>query len=178
MRPRREIADRDIKRLESLARENLDKAQLQRVQCVLLRAQQGMTCDAVAAVVGWHPGWVRQVWSAFLRDGAQALVSKARGGRRRSNLSLDRERELVERFETHARHGGVLEISRIREAYEQAAGHGVPASTIYRLLARHGWRKVVPRPRHPKNDPAAGEEFKKNSRRSSRASAGGKRPKV
>jgi transposase len=34
-------------------------------------------------------------------------------------------------------------------------------STIYRLLERHGWRKVMPRPRHPKADVAAQAAFKK-----------------
>ncbi|MDP9311951.1 MAG: winged helix-turn-helix domain-containing protein [Chloroflexota bacterium] len=32
------------------------------------------------------------------------------------------------------------------------------------MLARHGWRKRVPRPTHPEADPAAQEAFKKTSR--------------
>jgi hypothetical protein len=30
-------------------------------------------------------------------------------------------------------------VRTIRKAYEAAVGKRVPASTIYRLLARHGW---------------------------------------
>jgi hypothetical protein len=30
------------------------------------------------------------------------------------------------------------------------------------MLARNGWRKVTPDTRHPKADPAAQDEFKKN----------------
>jgi hypothetical protein len=37
-----------------------------------------------------------------------------------------------------------LEVSRVKAAYEQALGRKVPKSTVYRMLARHGWRKVVP----------------------------------
>ena len=33
-------------------------------------------------------------------------------------------------------------------------GHEVDDSTIYRLLARHGWRKLMPRPTHPCSEPA------------------------
>jgi hypothetical protein len=33
---------------------------------------------------------------------------------------------------------------------------------VYRLLARHGWRKVAPDTRHPKSDPAEQERWKKN----------------
>ena len=35
-------------------------------------------------------------------------------------------------------------------------------STTYRLLARHGWRKVQPDTKHPKGDPVKQDEFKKN----------------
>ena len=42
-------------------------------------------------------------------------------------------------------------------------GKAVARSTVYRLLERHGWRKVVPRPRHPKADVAAQAAFKKGS---------------
>jgi hypothetical protein len=37
----------------------------------------------------------------------------------------------------------------------------VHISTIYRLLDRHGWRKLVPRPRHPKANPEEQAIFKK-----------------
>ena len=40
-------------------------------------------------------------------------------------------------------------------------GHEVDESTIYRLLNRHGWRKLMPRPRHPQADLQEQEEFKK-----------------
>ena len=40
-------------------------------------------------------------------------------------------------------------------------GRPVAASVVWRLLARHGWRKVAPDTRHPKSDPAAQEAWKK-----------------
>jgi hypothetical protein len=36
---------------------------------------------------------------------------------------------------------------------------------MYRLLDRHGWRKLMPRPRHPKADPQAKEQLKKTLQR-------------
>jgi transposase len=42
-------------------------------------------------------------------------------------------------------------------------GHEVHKSTISRLLRRHGWRKPMPRPVHPKASPEAQEQFKKTS---------------
>ena len=148
---------------------------MQRIQCVLLRARQGMDCNKVASLVGWNAGWVRQVWSRYLHEGVDGLVCQDRGGRRRSNLSLDEENILVERFVQSAKAGGIVVVSEIQCAYENEVGHPVPKSTVYRMLARHGWRKVVPRPHHPKNDPAAIADFKKNSRGSSHAKGKGKR---
>ena len=35
--------------------------------------------------------------------------------------------------------------------------------TVYRMLARHGWRKAAPDTKHPNSDPVAQEAWKKNS---------------
>jgi transposase len=175
MRPFLPITEGNLVELERLLKGATSKSEMQRIQCVLLRARQEMNSEGVAASVGFSPGWVRQVWSAYLREGAKGLVCQVRGGRRRSNLTVSQERELVERFREKARAGGILVVSEIHRQYEEAVGHAVPKSTIYRMLARQGWRKVPPRPHHPKNDPEVCAAFKKNSRRSSRGKGSGKR---
>jgi hypothetical protein len=43
--------------------------------------------------------------------------------------------------------------------------HEVHITSISRLLDRHGWRKLVPRPRHPKANAAEQAAFKKTLRR-------------
>jgi len=159
MRPARAFDESGVRELERLLRESASKAQLQRIQCVLLRARQGMNSEQIAQLVGWNAGWVRQVWAAFLREGPQGVISQARGGRARSNLTFEAEQALVRKFEAKARSGGLLLVSEIRSAYEQQIGRPAAKSTVYRMLARHGWRKVSPRPRHPKNDPLACESF-------------------
>jgi hypothetical protein len=57
--------------------------------------------------------------------------------------------------------GELLNIHDLKRAYERAIGHATSNSTVYDLLARHGWRKLMPRPFHPKRDVAAQEAFKK-----------------
>ena len=47
-------------------------------------------------------------------------------------------------------HAGALEFR----------GHAAD-STVYNLLHRHGWRKLMPRPFHPKRNLAAQNAFKK-----------------
>jgi hypothetical protein len=82
---------------------------------------------------------------------------------------MEEERALVERFAEKARAGGLpVVVSAIHRAYECAVGHAVPKSTVYRMLARQGWKKVAPRSRHPQNDPTARADFKKSAPTSSR----------
>ena len=86
---------------------------------------------------------------------------RGRGGRRHQHLSADAEAELLAPFAAQAQAGGLLHVSEIKHALEQQVGNTVAASTVYRMLDRHGWRKVVPRPRHPKADTQAQDAFKK-----------------
>ena len=93
--------------------------------------------------------------------GLQALKSKPSGGRKRENMTLAEERVLLARFAKAAGAGEMLNIHDLKAAYERDIGHATSNSTVYNLLARHGWRKLMPRPFHPKRDIAAQNAFKK-----------------
>ena len=84
-----------------------------------------------------------------------------RGGRHRQNLSLEEEAQFLKPFFDRAKTGSILVASEIKQAYEAVLGRKAAESTIYRLLERHNWRKIAPRPKHPKADPAAQAAFKK-----------------
>lgn len=164
MRPRRSITSKQKKELGKLLAQTGTKADFQRVQCVWLRATLDLDHLQTAQAVGLSPATVRIVQSRYLKAGAAALAAKPRGGRRRENLTIAQEDRLLGDFLDKAKAGGVLVVAEIKAAYEKAVGRAVPKSTVYRMLARHGWRKIAPRPHHPKSDPAAREEFKKNFR--------------
>ena len=66
----------------------------------------------------------------------------------------------------------------VSKRYETRVGHAVDDSTIYRLLNRHGWRKLMPRPRHPKADPQAQEQFKKTLKRRLKRQSQRGQPKI
>jgi hypothetical protein len=57
--------------------------------------------------------------------------------------------------------GKIATVAQIQHAFEQLVSHEVDDSTIYRLLHRHQWRKLMPRARHPQADEEAQEQFKK-----------------
>ena len=65
-------------------------------------------------------------------------------------MSEKEEAALLDRFQKEAEQGQVLDIRAIADAYEKAVGHPISSGQIYRVLRRHGWRKVMPRSKHPK----------------------------
>jgi transposase len=157
-------------RVAALMKHVADKGADQRLQCIWLHLQ-GQSPTPIASGLGWRPGSVRRVQARYLAEGEVALVGQPRGGRRRQYFTLDEERALLEPFLTRAQPGGVVLAAQVQQAYEAALARRVAKSTIYRLLARHGWRKVVPRPQHPGRDPAAQATFKGGSRQNSPASS-------
>lgn len=140
--------------------------QLRAAQAVLLPALVGATLEQTAAILGVSRASIPRLQLRF-RKAPESIPNRRHwGGRRRALLSLQGEREFLSPWATKAKDAGLLVLSPIRAALSQRLGRRVAASVVWRLLARHGWRKVAPDTRHPKSDPAAQEAWKKNSPRS------------
>ena len=151
-----------VERLASLLKETKTKAEYQRLQAVWLRAALGLSAPQIAQALGWQAQSVRQVHSDYLHHGEVVLADKPKGGRRHENLTVAQEQQLLAPFLERAQVGGVLVVAPVQAAYEQAVGRPVHASVVYRALHRQGWRKVTPRPKHPKASEETREAFKKS----------------
>jgi transposase len=149
-------------RLASLLKESLSKGEYQRIQCVWLRAVLHWSAAEIAVVMGWCAESVRCVQAHYLRQGETALRGKPRGGRHHESLSGEEERALLVPFVERAQGGKIAVTAPVRQALEAKLGRPVHPSVVYRVLHRHGWRKVMPRPKHPKADVEAREQFKKS----------------
>ena len=57
----------------------------------------------------------------------------------------------------------LLNIAELKLAYEKQIGHPTSNSTVYDLLARHEWRKLMPRPFHPQRNIEAQNGYKKKA---------------
>ncbi|MDI6783988.1 MAG: winged helix-turn-helix domain-containing protein [bacterium] len=151
--------------LGKLLKQASNKLEYQRVQCIWLRVALGLSYLQIASAIGWHYSTVKKLQARYSKEGESALKIKPRGGRYRANLSLEGEKSFLAPFLEKSERGGILIVSEIKLAYEKKIGHKVPKSTISRMLARQGWRKVVPGHRHPKGDAVKQEAFKKNLRK-------------
>jgi transposase len=151
-------------------------AEFKRVQCVLMRVALGSSAADIALALGWATETVHVMHSRWAREGEAVFDLKGKGGRNHQNLTEQQEAELLASFAEQATAGNILKVAEIQAAYEARAGKAVPNSTIYRMLERNGWRKVAPRPRHPKADVAAQGAFKKVSASWCAAKSVAKRP--
>lgn len=154
------ISEEEIQRAMQLRDEATTVAQYRTALSVILRDVVGLDADLTAEVLGTSR---RTVFRDRGRICNQEVVPKNQwGGRRHCCMSVDEEDEFLRDWEAKAAAGGVLSVPPIHAALVERLGHGCPMSTTYRLLARHSWRKVQPDTKHPKSDPAAQDEFKKN----------------
>ena len=89
-----------------------------------------LSLDETAQAIGQSVTWTCRLRNRFLvgetvGDGQRQHA----GGRRRQNLSVEQEREILTPF--------------------------LARSSVYQLLHRHGWRKPAPDKRHLQRDPVA-----------------------
>ena len=161
----RKAKGRDI--LES-AKAYLSKARtaeaLRQAQAVVFPLEYGMTMKQTAEAIGVSPGWACQLRNRFMKEGSISEEGKPlRGGRRRENMSIEKERAFLLPFFEKAKTREFLVVNDIKEAMDIRLGRHVALASAYNLLHRHGWRKLVPDKRHPQSDIEIQEAWKKNS---------------
>jgi hypothetical protein len=127
---------------------------------VLLR-EDGRTQPQIGELTGVSLSTVNRAHMADDNGGGQRAETKVE---RRSNTrkyDLEEEKDLLKQFAKAAGAGELLNIHDLKAAYEKAIEHSTSNSTIYNLLTRDNWRKLMPRPFHPDRDLEAQKDFKK-----------------
>ncbi len=141
--------------------------ELRRALSILLPAFFGATNQKTAEAIGVGHATVSRLRASFSepKAGQDSDTKTTWGGRRNALLSFEEEQEFLAPWLAKAQQGVLVVASPIREALAKRLAQPVKASVVYRMLARHGWRKVAPDTRHPKSDPAVQDAWKKNSRK-------------
>lgn len=148
MATRYEITAEQKAELEAARRNNKNKRVENRLRALLLRAD-GKLAKEIGAMTGYSSSTVSVLVSKYVHGGIEAITQNHYTGNRR-NMSVEEEAALLEPFRERAKKGQVVTVSEIAAAYQAAVDHPVGDNQIYYVLRRHGWRKVMPRSRHPK----------------------------
>ena len=147
-----------------VARKAKTADELRIAQAVIIPALLGVSDRVAGEILGRSRGTVVRKRNGFRQQHSRKKSSSRKwGGRRYGYMRIDQERQFLSRFFEQASHGGVLIVSEIKRAFEVLVGRKVAKTTVYRMLDRHGWRKIMPRPRHPKSDIKAQKGFKKTA---------------
>jgi transposase len=139
--------------------------ELRQAQAVLLPLELGLSLEQTALAIGRSVGATCTLRTRFCKiaTGAADKPRSKRTLRNRAHADLAREAQILDEVLDQAAVGGVVVIPRLKPAIEAKLGKPVALSSVYRMLARHGWRKLAPDTQHPKGDPALREDWKKNS---------------
>ena len=123
--------------------------QISRKLRVLMLRYEGLNNTEIGKQVGLCSVRVSQLVSEYKKTGLEKYTQKKYGGNHR-NMSEAEEEEILSGFKTKAEAGQVVIAKDIKEAFDKKLDRDTGRGYIYMLLERHGWRKVLPRSKHPK----------------------------
>lgn len=160
MSSRYKFSEEEINAIKQARRENQNKRVEARLKALELRAE-GKSSKEVSEETGFHPAYVTRLVAKYRDKGLEAITGIHYGGNRR-NMSVEEEAKILAPFKERAEKGELVEVREIAEAYQAAVGHKIGSAQIYFVLHRHGWRRVMPRSKHPKK---ASEEAIESSKK-------------
>ena len=166
MPKRRKWGEKQLEDLTIAMKDCAKADEYRRLLCIYLgMLYPEMTAKKIGEITQYSKSRVWAIHADYRKRGLDALTD-TRGGRYREYMSSDEEAKFLGPFEEKSKTGALVVIGEIKKAYEAKIGKEVAESTIYRILDRHGFRKIVPYKRHPKADAAGQETFKKTSSQS------------
>jgi transposase len=151
----------EIGAAEEAARKATTCDELRMALTILVPSVINIPDQTIGRIIGRSRPSVVRLRKRFRESCAGQASKRNRGGRRYGYLTIEQELQFLSPFFNQASKGGILIAIEIKRAYEAVVGHKVAKTTIYRMLDRHGWRKIMPRPRHTKSDAKAREGLKK-----------------
>lgn len=147
MASRYTFSEEEIREIEQARKEKKGKRAEARLKALELRAQ-GATAREVSGATGFHEGSITRLVAKFRDRGIEAISGNHDGGHHR-NRCIEEEAAILAPFKAQAEKGELVEISEIANAYQNRVDHPIGKGQVYNVLHRHGWRKVMPRSRHP-----------------------------
>lgn len=142
------ISQSQLVEIETARKKNRNKNIERRLYVLVMRAE-GKSLEEISEKTGYHISTASKLIARYMRDGISAIAENHYKGNRR-NMSFEEEAAILAPFIERAERGEMVDIKKIAAAYQKAVPHKISDTQIYYVLHRHGWRKIMPRSRHPK----------------------------
>jgi hypothetical protein len=118
--------------------------ELRAAQAVLLPLDLGLSIAQTARAIGRSAGVASRLRNGFGKASAASTQSRLPTVRSPAKSALTRERALLAAALRDVSGTGTPSVARIKVALELRTGTTMSLATVYRTLARHGWRKNEP----------------------------------
>ena len=148
-----QIREEEYRSIQEAEKATKEKNVSRRLRILMMR-YEGYKVREIAQITGMGINSISQLCRRYREQGLERFIENKYGGNRRA-LTEEQENAILERFEKAAEAGQEVTATEIKAAFDEIRGKDTGRGYIYMLLERHGWRKVMPRSRHPK---AANEE--------------------
>lgn len=145
---RLEVSQEEFEAIKNAEKKTQNKRVSRKLRVLLLRFS-GKTIRETATIMDMSSSQVYRLVTEYRTVGLSEFIRVKYGGNHRS-MSEEQENDILSRFEEKANAGQIVRTQEIKEAFDQARGKDTGSGYIYMLLKRHGWRKVMPRSKHPK----------------------------
>jgi len=140
--------------------------ELRTAQAVLLPLEFGLSLEMTAKIIGRSIGATCNLRTRYCKVARheRAAPRAKRELRNRAHATLEQEAEILDEVLAGAMRDGMVVVPPLKAEIAERLGRPVALSTIYRMLARNGWRKLALGTAPPQGNPSAREVGKKNPR--------------
>ena len=147
------MTEEEYEAVKAAEKETKDKNTSRRLRVLMMR-YEGYKVREIAEITGMRINSISQLCRRYREQGLEEF-KRNKATSHRYALPVEKEREILARFEEAAEAGQEVTAQEIKAAFDEERGKDTGRGYIYMVLKRHGWRKVMPRSKHPK---AANEE--------------------
>lgn len=120
--------------------------ELRSAQAVVLPLMFGLNLEQTAAAIGRSVGRTSTMRTQFMGkvNGKKEVIRSKRELRNRANVSFESEAQILKEVMRQAVKDGVVVIPPLKPKVDARLGKIIALTTLYSMLARHGWKKVAP----------------------------------
>ena len=154
------ISEAEYERIKAASKANRNKRVAKRLEVLELRYARKSNAE-IAEKTGFNKQYVTTLIQTYKRQGLEEYIRIKQTSHRR-NMSEEEEAKVLAQCEEEADAGKVLTAEAVRKKLEEKLGRKTSTNYVYRVMQRNGWRKVMPRSRHPK---AASQEEQDSSKK-------------
>lgn len=144
------ITEENAKEIKEYRKQVTDKKTDRRLYAVQLLGE-GVKTSVISFKLDADRRQISEWAKKFCTEGGIEGLTKKGGGRYRENMTFEEEEALLNKFKEKADSGQIVTASEIKAEYEKAVGRTSKShGHIYFILKNHGWKKKMPRSKHPK----------------------------